>query len=170
MKQNHPTLNENLSEKIQSLTDADKTIIETRFGAITVNLDNAVYFPSGLLGMPDKLYFCLADFPNKENTDFKILQSLNDIDLSFAVLPLPSSNDLIDENDINNICEIIDTTPENIGIVLISSTHNTPEGTQVSVNVRAPIVINMIEQAAVQYVFPNNKYKIRHIVSAKSNV
>ena len=143
----------------------NKKLIQSRFGNVAVNLEKTIFFPSGLLGMPDKQYFCLADFPKKEEIQFKVLQSLDDINLTFMVLPLPVSNALIDGSDIEDICNILGTTIDNITIILIASVHNTPNGKNISVNVRAPLIINLEEQAAAQYVFPSNKYKIRHMLS-----
>lgn len=154
-----------LIETLQDVSVDNKYILESRFGRIMIDMDNAIYFPSGLLGMPDKLHFCLADFPGNTPTEFKILQSLNDIELSFAVLPIAVDNPLIDGEDIEALAKTMETGLDDIGIVLIASTHNVPEGKQISVNLRAPIIINTNEQAAAQYVFPHTKYSIRHILT-----
>lgn len=165
MQIQHRVLEKDISVELIQTETGNKKIVNSRFGNINIDLENALYFPSGLLGMPDKQYFCLSDFPEKGNAQFKVLQSLNDINLSFVVLPVAIVNPLIDLEDIEEICKIMDVGTEVIAMLLIASLHETPEGKRISVNVRAPIIINTEEQAAAQYVFPSNKYKIRHMMS-----
>ncbi len=145
-----------------------KQVIEGRFGKVTVDTDHAIYFASGLLGMPDKLFFCLTEFPGKNALDFKVLQCLNDHKLSFVVLPVPYDNRLIDAADMKECAEMLEVEKKNMGILLIASVHKSPDGsTKVSVNVRAPIIVDTEKKAAAQYVFTNNKYEIRHMLSAE---
>lgn len=154
-----------ITQSLKTTSEDNKYILESRFGKVTIDMDNAIYFPSGLLGMPDKLHFCLTDFPKTAVSEFKILQSLNDIELSFVVLPIALGNAFIERQDIEEIAKILAVNIDDIGLVLIASTHVTPQGKQISVNVRAPIIINTKEKAAAQYVFPQTKYAIRHMLT-----
>lgn len=158
---------ENVTVSLETTPENNKYLLENRFGKVTIDMDKAIYFPTGLLGMPDKLHFCLTDFPGKATSEFKILQSLNDIELSFVVLPIALENPFIERGDIEEIAQIMEAELEDIGLALIASTHINPEGKQISVNVRAPIVINTKEKAATQYVFPQTKYAIRHVLKKK---
>src|SRR5688500_6820029 len=70
-------------------------IIKTRFGDITVSMEKALQFPRGLLGMPDKTRFALAGFPNPKMQQFMIMQSLDDAELLFIMLPIDVENAIL---------------------------------------------------------------------------
>jgi len=140
--------------------------IESRYGNLSVNLDNAIFFPKGLLGLPDFRDFCLAELPNNSKTPaLKLLQSLNDKDLSFIVLPAGAENTFIDGQDMNECYGATGVTKENILLLFILTVQNVPGNVKITANIRAPIIIDTAEKLAIQYVFPNSKYDIRHILS-----
>ncbi len=142
--------------------DSSEVTIESRYGAVTVNLKNAIFFPKGILGLPDCKDFCIATLPDKRMERFKLLQSLNDAKLSFVVLPLAADTPLIDKADIQECCTVTQIKPENLVILAIVSVQKTPEKTRITANVRAPIIVDTNDKLAIQYVFPNNKYNICH--------
>lgn len=156
-----------VAKSLKTTAEESKYLLESRFGQITIDMEKAIYFPTGILGMPDKLHFCLADFPEGSKTEFKVLQSLDDIELSFVVLPVANENSFIEKQDIEEIATIMTTNVDDIALALVASTHVAPEGKLISVNVRAPIVINTKEKAAAQYVFSHSKYEIRHVLNKK---
>lgn len=136
--------------------------IESRFGSVTVHRENAIFFPQGLLGLPPKLHFAITDIPQKSMGQFKLLQCLNDHSLSFIVLPLDVDNTLIERADLLETCDILNVKEENLLTLLIISVQRSPEGVKVTANVRAPVVIDVADKAAIQYVFPHSKYQITH--------
>jgi len=139
--------------------------IESRYGSLHVNLDNAIFFPKGLLGLPDFRDFCLAELPNSKTPALKLMQSLNDKDLSFIVLPAAAENQFIDSQDMDECYVATGVTKENILLLFILTVQNVPGNVKITANIRAPIVIDTAEKLAIQYVFPNSKYDIRHILS-----
>src|SRR5580704_9819765 len=78
--------------------------ITSRFGDITVDTGKALLFPRGLLGMPDKSRFVLANFPSPKMQQFTLLQSLDEHALSFIALPLELHNAIIAEADLKTAC------------------------------------------------------------------
>jgi len=146
---------------------ADKIDIESRFGAITVSLENAIYFPQGLLGLPENLHFVLTDIPVKNMGQFKLLQCLNDHSLSFVVLPLGVENKFIESKDIEDCCNIMGVKKESALVLLIVSVQRSPESVKITANVRAPVMVDSERKVAGQYVFPNNKYEICQPLSSK---
>lgn len=140
--------------------------ITTRFGEVTVQTNNAILFPGGLLGMPDKYHFTLAEFPNKKFSQFMLLQSLDDHALSFITLPAEMKNSIVAAEDIAAACRDLEIEPRNLALLFIVSVQRTPERVTLSVNARAPIFIDSARRAAMQYVFPNDKYQVRHIIGA----
>lgn len=147
----------------QSVPGETETIaIESRFGPVTVTRKNAIFFPQGLLGLPPKLHFAVTDIPQKNMGQFKLLQCLNDHSLSFIVLPVDVNNTIIEHADIMELCEILSVKEENLLTLLIVSVQRSPEGVKVTANARAPVIIDVADRAAIQYVFPHSKYQITH--------
>lgn len=139
--------------------------ITTRFGKVTINRANSMFLPKGILGMPDKCHFCLTDFPLTKLQQFRLLQSATDDELAFVVLPVELKNEYVDEKDIEDACRTLALTKKDLGLLLIVSVHRRVNSVNLSVNVRAPLFIDTVKKTAVQYVLPNNKYEIRHMLN-----
>jgi flagellar assembly factor FliW len=147
------------------LPNIDK--IESRFGTVPVDVEKAVLFPVGILGMPDKHHFVLVDFPSEKLRQFKLMQSLDDHELSFITLPLDIDNGIIDRADIESACRDMEIPEDDLAMVVIVSVHRGMTNVQLSVNARAPIFIDTSRQAAAQYVFTSNKYKVQHFITGE---
>lgn len=144
-------------------SNANQTLmIESRFGTLTVRPHASLLFPQGLLGFADCRDFALADLPDGKQPQFKALQCLTDASLAFLVAPLPSASTAIDADDIQEACNSLSISPEDLAVVLIVTVRRDDDGAHVSVNLRAPVLIDTRNRVARQYVLPNNKYQIRH--------
>lgn len=139
-------------------------IIKSRFGEVMVDVNRAVSFPSGLLGMPDRAHFILANFSSPKMEQFTLLQSLEDASLSFITLPINIDNDIIDAADIRTAADELQIRHDNLAILLVVSVHRSPEKVRISVNARAPLFIDADRKLGVQYVFPNDKYRVQHML------
>jgi flagellar assembly factor FliW len=138
--------------------------IKSRFGDITVDPDKALFFPRGLLGMPDKFRFALTSFPNEKMQQFTLLQSLDDTSLSFIALPLDINNSIIGLSDLQTACRDLQIPAENLALLLIASVHRGPEQVRLSVNARAPILVDAQQRTGAQYVFQQDHYKVQHML------
>lgn len=138
--------------------------IASRFGDISVDLDKAVVFPRGLLGMPDKFQFVLSAFPNPKMQQFMILQSLDDKTLSFIALPLDMQNAILSSDDIRTASSDLQIKEENLAVLLIVSVHRGMDQVKLSVNARAPLFIDAQRKTGVQYVFQQDRYKVQHML------
>lgn len=144
-------------------TDADQTlVIESRFGTLSVRPQTSLCFPQGLLGFGDFRDFALAELPNSKHPQFKALQCLTDPNLAFLVAPLASDSQAIDPVDVEEACETLSIAREDLAILLIVTVRRDDDGSHVSVNLRAPVLVDTRQRVARQYVLPNNKYEIRH--------
>ncbi len=148
------------SESQSDVLDSAEITIESRFGSITVNAENAVFFPHGLLGLPDNLHFVLSEIPQQGMSNFRLLQCLNDHSLSFVVLPIDVENSLIDKEDLLEGCEAAKINVDDLLVLLIVSVQRLPGNVRITANVRAPVLVDVGDKAALQYVFPSNKYHI----------
>lgn len=140
-------------------------VIETRFGSIRIERTNPINFPNGLLGMPDKFLFSLVAFPSKKLSQFKLLQSLDDLALSFITLPITLDNPFIDSVDIDIACKDLDIPLDQLSMLLIVTVARESSGVRLSANTRAPLFMHQQRRLASQYVFHNAKYEIRHPIA-----
>ncbi len=147
------------------MTTDEPEVIDTRFGKITLHKNNPIVFPRGLLGMPDKFHFFLTEFPSEKLRRFKLLQCLDDYNLSFITLPLSLQNGIIASEDLSAASRELDIKVENLALLLIVSVHRTPQKVSLSVNARAPLLIDSSARLAAQYVFQSEKYKVQHYIT-----
>lgn len=152
-----------LEHQTREEATSNELTIESRYGTVTVSLENAIYFPHGLLGLPDFKDFCLTEMPNPKLGQFKLLQSLNDSELSFVVLPFdPKDSDLIEDKDVQECLKVTGVREEHMVMLLIVAVQRTPAEVKITANLRAPVVIDAEGKAAIQYVFSNTKYNVAH--------
>jgi flagellar assembly factor FliW len=139
--------------------------IETRFGRVTVNPRNPIFFPSGLLGIPDRHRFCLTHFPSEKMARFKLLQSLEDEALSFITLPIDVNNPIIDRVDLEQAARDLEMPLDDVAVLLIVTVHRESGVAKLSVNARAPVLMQASRRVAAQHVFSHTKYLIRQPLS-----
>lgn len=139
--------------------------IETRYGTVQVKAEKGILFPVGLLGMPEKHHFILTEFPDGKLKQFKLLQSMDEADVSFVTLPLTLDNDIIAREDIEHACRDLEISVEDVAVALIVSIHRGTNGVSLSVNARAPVFVDANRRAGAQYVFTSSKYQVQHFIT-----
>jgi flagellar assembly factor FliW len=137
-------------------------IIETgRFGQLTVGNDEIIRFPQGVLGFPELSEFCLVD-PG-DDTLILWLQSTQNKEVAFPVL-----EPKIYRSDYSarlSATELRELKLENINQSAVFTILTIPEDiTQMSANLKAPLVINLKEQLGRQVVLQENEYTIKHLM------
>jgi flagellar assembly factor FliW len=140
-------------------------IITTRFGKIAIRRDNPVTFSKGMLGMPEYTQFCLLPFPVQKFSEFRLLQSLEEHELSFITLPVELENGIIDRADIETACRDLGYGLNDLALLLVVSVHREMAQVRLSVNARAPLILDAQKRRAEQYVLHNNKYEVRHMIA-----
>lgn len=138
--------------------------VDSRFGPLLINTRNRIVFSRGLLGMPDRKHFALANFPGEKMQQFKLLQSLDDNSLSFITLPLEVENAIIEKDDLLMACQALNISLADLALLLVVSVYRTPENMRITVNARAPIFLDAEKKWGVQHVFPNSKYLVQHVI------
>lgn len=139
-------------------------IIESRFGTIEIAPDAHISLPNGLLGFSEFHEFGIAALPNGRHPQFRVLQCLTTEDLAFLVAPLNIDSGAIEESDINEACTMLSISRDRLMIMLIVTVRRDDTGAQISVNMRAPVFIDTAQMIGRQYVLPNNRYSIRHVL------
>ncbi|MDX1949853.1 MAG: flagellar assembly protein FliW [Rickettsiales bacterium] len=137
--------------------------VQGRFGEYQIDTSKAIYFPRGILGFKPDIHFALVNFNKQGLENFKVLQCVEDANLALPVLPSPLKNNIIDSKDMQECIKSLDLSEENTAVLFISSSTKKSDGNyDVFINAKAPIIIDTQNQVAVQYVFTNAKYSIKH--------
>ena len=144
---------------------SDGEVVDTRFGKVKIYRTNPIVFPNGMLGMPDKFEYCLTQFPSEKLAKFKLLQSLDEKELSFITLPADVDNNIVERKDIETGCRDLELNIETLTLLFVVTVHRAGSQVRLSVNARAPIFIDTPRRIASQYVFHNSKYDIQHMIT-----
>jgi flagellar assembly factor FliW len=131
----------------------------TRFGELQVNKDDIIKFQEGLLGFESLKQFFVVD-PG-DNTLILWMQSIDDSKIAFPIIePKIFKPDYIAKllpADMRSV-EL-----ENISDAKIYSILTIPSNiTEMSANLKAPIVINNSKKIARQIVLQDNKLSVKH--------
>ncbi|MGB8274242.1 MAG: flagellar assembly protein FliW [Alphaproteobacteria bacterium] len=142
----------------------EELVIETRFGAITFKSDDMLDFPNGLIGLPAYHRFGLAPIPDPRMAQFHLLQSLEEKDLSFLVLPIAPGETTIARADADDACAASAVPAGDARFFLIVTLRKGDDGLIVSVNLRAPLIVDAKAHIARQCVLSNPDYPIRKVL------
>ncbi len=140
------------------------TIQTKLFGNILVDEEKKIYFENGIIGFPDlKNFLIIFDEEEKESARISWLQSVEEP--GFAI---PVMNPLLADQKYNPI--VNDELLESLGEIdsdemLVLVTVTIPAKIQkMSVNLKAPIIINAITRKACQIVVENEEYLVKYPV------
>ena len=138
-------------------------ILKTKkFGEIDIDENSILYFEEGILGFEDVHRFGVINNEDPESP-FKWIQSIENPDLAFALVdPFAIKKDyefeLKDENA--NLLGIINPSQ-----VLVYAIVVVPEDVKkISMNLKAPIIINTTNKKAAQIITDSDKYTVRHFI------
>lgn len=136
----------------------------SRFGFVQCSEEDLIFFPEGILGFGDLRRFVLVDDPSDEI--FAWLQSCEIPQIAFPVL----EPELFTANYQLNLTK---HDLESLEMKSVSGTRSfaiitVPEDpTQMTANLKAPIVINVAKRTARQIVLQDNNLAIREPIFAK---
>lgn len=134
-------------------------VISPVHGKITYDENEIIKFEKTILGFDKSKRFILKDV--NENDFFKILQSVDEPEVGFIVIsPFEVENNY--EINLNN--EVISTLKikEANNVLLYSLVTLNSKIEDITVNLKAPIVININNKKAQQFIIDKEKYKIKH--------
>ncbi len=140
---------------------AERVTIETRFGILEFGPENRLFMPVGLLGFSEYRHFGLAEMPQPELADFRLMQSLQDDKLSFIVTPIKLDGGEVAHEDLEDAALSVGVPVDSAAFVLIVTIRPTADGSHVTVNQRAPVVIDVNRAIARQVVMANSSYPIQ---------
>ena len=136
-------------------------IQNTRFGEMEYREEDVLTFPKGLLGFPDVKRFLLLS--EVIRAPFMWLQSIDEPDLAFVVLDpwiVQEDYQLDLSLEIRERLEI--TASEQVLTLAITVIPQDPK--QMTINLRAPLIINTQSKLCEQLVLQDDRYDVRHPV------
>jgi flagellar assembly factor FliW len=140
------------------------TIQTKLFGEIVVDTEKTIYFENGIIGFPDmKNYMIIYDEEEGDKAKISWLQSVEEP--GFAI---PVINPLLVKMDYNPIVndELIkpigELDPEEMIILVTVTIPSKLE--DITVNLKAPLIINAITRRACQIVVENEDYLVKYPV------
>lgn len=138
-------------------------LLQTRhFGEIEIEKSSILRFEAGIPGFEPLKEYVLID-NDEENSPFKWLQCVNDPQIAFAI-----ANPFGIIKDYN--FELPDDAVRELGIegteeVAVFSIVVVPEDlTKISMNLKAPLIINSSNKKGAQVVLDTDKYTVRHYI------
>lgn len=136
-------------------------VIATKnFGEIEIDDGKTIHFPAGIIGFPDLTDFALVHDDEKGTGNVHWLQSLQEAGFAMPVMdPLivaADYNPVIDDDVFAPIGQLM----ENEMLILVTLT--VPKDiTQMSVNLKGPIVVNAATRKACQVILEDKQYEIK---------
>lgn len=131
------------------------------FGEIDIADDKIITFPGGIIGFPELTLFALIHDEERGNqAGIRWLQSMQEPGFAMPVMdPLfvkPDYNPQVEDELLNPIGELKE------GELLVLVTVTIPSGlTNMTVNLKGPIIINAAERKACQVIVENGEYPVK---------
>ncbi len=138
-------------------------LVKTKyFGEINLSEDKIITMERGMFGFEEyKKYTILYDSEKEGRPNVSWLQSVEEPGLAFPVI-----NPLVVKEDYNPVVEdellkgLGEITEENIVILLLLTVPQ--DATQMTANLKAPIIINADTRKGAQVVVENEEYEIKY--------
>lgn len=139
-------------------------LVETRFGPLEFDPANTVTMPQGLIGYSEFRDFGLLRLPDAGTGPLLLLQSLSEASLSFIVMPYAPSLEIIDRHDLDEALKALRIPADDATVLLVVTVRREGDAVRLSANLRAPIIVDNRTHVGRQYVLPNPKYPVRHML------
>ena len=135
-------------------------INSTKFGELEVDKNNIFEFVSPIIGFNDLTKYTIVDY--KPDSPFKWLQSTEDMELAFPIT-------LCSFFGIDYKFDIPDEEAEKLNIesaddVFVFNIANIPSSNpqDATINMLAPIVVNLVNKKAMQIILKNTDFQVRY--------
>ncbi len=142
-----------------------KEINTTRFGTLEMSDEAIIRFPEGIPGFENHHEWVIA---GDDENPVKWMQSLKDPDVALPVAPpsvvITAYNAKLPESDL----EVLESKSQDDLAMLVVLSIPPKEPWNITVNLRAPIVVNHARQIAKQVIAINEEYDVRHLLFPES--
>ena len=138
------------------------------FGRIAIEDDKIINFEHGILGFPDlKRFTLIFDIEKGADATIKWLQSLDEP--NFA-MPVMNPHIIMEDYEPMFDIELLEPLGSDLSLdnLLMFVTVTVPKDiTKITVNLKAPIIVNVQECKAVQLISDNDAYAIKYSIYDK---
>lgn len=140
-----------------STTEQQETVVfsSSRFGELEVPKESVITFPKGMIGFGEYTKYVMLDY----KPPFSWLHSIDAPNLAFVVVDGSSLENEYDSRVVREekICDF--QTEDEYAILLIATIRQQPS--ESTVNLKAPLFVNVRNRCGVQIIFDNPKYQTR---------
>ncbi|MBQ7733620.1 MAG: flagellar assembly protein FliW [Synergistaceae bacterium] len=140
---------------------SDMIIKTARFGQVSYNEDDVLFFPRGIPAFESNHKWILA---GSDDSAIKWLQNIEDGDLALPVTSpdaiRPDYNARIPEDELKLVGSV---NPADLALLIVVSIPRSAPW-NMTANLRAPILVNLKTHKAVQVIALNEEYPIRHVI------
>lgn len=127
----------------------------TRFGEMEIPVSSVITFPFGLIGFPDAHRFTMLDY----NPPFSWLHAIDQIDLAFVVVNGAEFGEGYKFSVPYGDRDIDLVEGDDIAIINLVSVRTDP--TMTTVNLKAPVIVNLKNMKARQIVLDDQRFPTR---------
>lgn len=138
------------------------------FGKIAIEDDKIINFEHGILGFPDlKRFTLIFNIEKGVESSIKWLQSLDEPNFAMPVMnPSFVMEDYTPMFDVELLKPLgEELVPDNLLVLVTVTVPN--DITKITVNLKAPIIVNAEERKAVQLISDNDAYSIKYPIYDK---
>ncbi|GAA0484833.1 flagellar assembly protein FliW [Salinibacillus aidingensis] len=135
------------------------------FGEINIDQEKVITFENGLPGFQDEQEYTLLNLP--DNQAFQILQSVHTRELAFVLtVPYFTYQDYEFDLDQGTVSQLEIEKPEDVTVYSIVTLHDSLKNS--TLNLQAPVVINVKNNRGKQVVLTDTNYKTKHPLQPES--
>ncbi len=150
-------------------TNAQATmkVNSSRFGEMEVPVDRVITLPQGMIGFPQLRRYVLIR--HRDDSPFFWLQSLEASELAFVTVnPLlfDSQYKFTLGNTESKLLAVEDPSQIQVWVV-VTIPAGKPD--QMTANLKAPLVINLVNRMGAQIILDDAKYSVRHPLAPNSD-
>ncbi len=133
--------------------------IQTKaMGTVSIADKQIIELSQGFYGFPQQKKFALIDAPQEP---FIWVQSLDDKDLAFLALdPFLIRQDYEIDIDDATLAPLAVTTPSDVIVFVLVTIP--PDGSPITVNLQGPLIINRLNNRAMQAVLADPRWSTKH--------
>lgn len=139
------------------------TEIQTKpFGKMQIDERQILNFPEGILGFEKYTEFALIE--ENQESPFKWLQSLSEVDLAFIVIQpnlfAPDYKPALAQDDLEGIQ--LSDLDEAVVMTIVTIPNDNPQ--KMTANLQGPVIINPKNRKAKQFISKNENHPIRKLI------
>lgn len=154
-----------LNVSVAEVIPADRLmLVDTRIGPMRFDLGKVIELPRGLPGFPHARRCGLLHIPERFGP-FVLVQVMEDAAISFLALPQTGHTSLFVPGDLRRAASEFGIDPDRQAVLLVTTFRGSKPHLEISLNLRAPILLDVALQRAVQPILMNDRYSVRHRIA-----